>query len=162
MTRVTKGGGVGAVAVVLLFLQTISWTYGNTITVTRGLFSLEEETTTTMTNACNYTGVIHVAHPMSLRTTDKFFSTGQLQMTAMEILVDYLNADEVCGVQVQDENYAVVLQTLGDESSNEKVEEISVMTENVTEFFVGPYSSGLTGVQAPIVQENGHLLVAGE
>lgn len=131
----------------------------NTISIERGLgLGLGD-------NACNFKGEILVSHPMSVDVSNRFFSTGQLQLKAMEMLVDYLNKSgntESCGIEVGGENYSVKLQTLGDESDKGKVEEISMFTQNSTKFFVGPYSSGLTGVQAPIVQDIGNLLIAGK
>lgn len=110
---------------------------------------------------CNFDGELTISHPMSMNENDKFFSTGQLQLKAIEMIVDYVNVKR-CGVRLSGGHYSIKLKTYGDDSSNDKTEAIASFTKNETDFFVGPYSSGLTGKLAPIVQDNNNILIAGE
>jgi hypothetical protein len=61
---------------------------------------------------CNYEGVVSFSHPMSLSVEDKHFATGQLQLKAIEMMVDEINASPRCGVSVDGNNYGIVLTTV--------------------------------------------------
>ena len=122
-------------------------------TVTTGMSGLSPE--------CDFDGELSIAHPMSLNENDKFFSTGQLQLKAMEMIADYINVQR-CGVTLPSGQYSIKLKTYGDDSSKDKVEAIANFTKDDTDFFVGPYSSGLTGKLAPVVQDNNNVLIAGK
>ena len=49
-------------------------------------------------------GIISFSHPMSLKPSDKFFATGQLQLKAIEMMVDEINIGR-CGVLVDGKRY---------------------------------------------------------
>jgi len=110
---------------------------------------------------CNFTGEVIISHPMSMNEEDKFFSTGQLQMKAIEMMVDYVNIER-CGISLPSGAHSIKLRTYGDDSDKTKITAIANFTKDDTDFFVGPYSSGLTGNLASVVQENDNVLIAGE
>eukprot|EP00574_Skeletonema_japonicum_P006819 CAMPEP_0201718370 /NCGR_PEP_ID=MMETSP0593-20130828/3891_1 /ASSEMBLY_ACC=CAM_ASM_000672 /TAXON_ID=267983 /ORGANISM="Skeletonema japonicum, Strain CCMP2506" /LENGTH=894 /DNA_ID=CAMNT_0048208651 /DNA_START=50 /DNA_END=2734 /DNA_ORIENTATION=- len=103
-------------------------------------------------------GIISFSHPMSLKSTDKFFSTGHLQLSAIEMMIDEINTSPRCGVTVGGEKYGIHLTTFGDDSSKDKVAAIvqngmmplAESTEYVGSYWIGPYSSGLTGSMSPL------------
>jgi hypothetical protein len=71
---------------------------------------------------CTYDGgIISFSHPMSLKSTDKFFSTGQLQLSAIQMMIDEINTSPRCGVTVGGKKHGIHLTSLGDDSSNDKV-----------------------------------------
>ena len=134
---------------------------------------------------CSFDGYISLSHPMSLKSQDKFFATGQLQQRSIEMMVDEINANR-CGVGVGGRRYGLSLTTFGDDSSKAKVGAIvgngmvplatiseggdgvgldvsqAAETGNVAaSYWLGPYSSGLTGAMSPIANETGTVLVAG-
>ena len=118
---------------------------------------------------CTYDGgIISLSHPMSLKPSDKFFSTGQLQLAAIEMVIDEINTSPRCGVAVGGKKYGIHLTTFGDDSSKEKVEAIvqngmiplSESADYAASYWVGPYSSGLTGIMSPMANSTGSLLVA--
>lgn len=127
---------------------------------------LEEEL-----NECVYDGgIVSFSHPMSLKPSDKFFSTGQLQLSAIEMMVDEINTSPRCGVTVGGKKYGIQLTTFGDDSSSEKVTAIvnsgmvplaEDSSEYVASFWLGPYSSGLTGKMSPLANSSDAVLVAG-
>lgn len=123
---------------------------------------------------CNFdAGIIHFSHPMSLKSDDKFFSTGQLQLKAIEMMIDEINIKR-CGVLVDGKRYGIQLTTYGDDSSKEKVGAIlqngmkpSLTSHAITtqgeggSFWLGPYSSGLTGIMSPYANATNTILLAG-
>ena len=111
------------------------------------------------TDECTFDGgIISLSHPMSLKAADKFFSTGNLQLSAIEMMVDEINTSPRCGVTVGGKKHGIHLTTFGDDSSKDKVAAIvqngmiplAESTEYVGSFWVGPYSSGLTGSMSPL------------
>lgn len=64
---------------------------------------------------------------MSLKPSDKFFSTGQLQLKSIEMMVDEINTSPRCGVSAGGKQYGIALTTYGDDSSEDK---IKVIVEN--------------------------------
>lgn len=120
--------------------------------------------------ACDsFDGVVSFSHPMSLVPGDKFFSTGQLQLKSIEMMVDEINTQR-CGVRVAGKRYGIQLTTYGDDSSKDKV---GAIVENAmlpiagdaqsaaASFWLGPYSSGLTGIMSPHANRTNTVLVAG-
>lgn len=103
-------------------------------------------------------GIISFSHPMSLKSADTFFSIGSLQLSAIEMMIDEINTSPRCGVTVGGKKHGIHLTTFGDDSSNDKVAAIvqngmiplAESTEYVGSFWVGPYSSGLTGSMSPL------------
>ncbi|KAL7546238.1 hypothetical protein ACHAWF_009574 [Thalassiosira exigua] len=138
--------------------------------------------------ACRFAGAISLSHPMSMKAGDKFFPTGQLQQKSVEMMVDAVNLGR-CGVGIVGERYGLSLTTYGDDSSKDKVGAIArgalvpalrlpanetgetppAVGANVggdgdphaAHFWVGPYSSGLTGILSPYANDTGTVLVAG-
>mmetsp|Transcript_39373 Transcript_39373/g.84905 ORF Transcript_39373/g.84905 Transcript_39373/m.84905 type:complete len:936 (-) Transcript_39373:392-3199(-) len=116
----------------------------------------------------SFDGIISFAHPMSLMEGDKFFSTGQLQLKSIEMMVDEINSQR-CGVGVDGKRYGIELTTYGDDSSKDKVGAIvengMLPIRNSTSidasFWLGPYSSGLTGKISPHANATNTILVAG-
>lgn len=95
-------------------------------------------------------------------------------MRSMEMMIDVINSSpQICGVKVDDKQYGLSLTTYGDDSDNDKVISIlengmvpalSDSTENAAiaaNYWVGPYSSGLTGKMSPYANETNTILVAG-
>jgi len=135
---------------------------------------------------CTFDGYVSLSHPMSLKSRDKFFSTGQLQQRSIEMMVDEINANR-CGVGVDGRRYGLSLTTFGDDSSKAKVGAIvgngmvplSADAEDgdgvglgagpagggaedvAASYWLGPYSSGLTGAMSPAANETGTVMVAG-
>jgi len=113
---------------------------------------------------------------MSLVQGDKFFSTGQLQLKSIEMMVDAINTKR-CGVGVNGKRYGIELTTYGDDSSKDKVGAIvenamipirnNIGSNNTSRqtvdasFWLGPYSSGLTGKMSPHANATSTILVAG-
>lgn len=120
-------------------------------------------------DSCIYSGLINFAHPMSLKSSDKFFSTGQLQLKSIEMMVDEINTSPRCGVTVDGKQYGITLTTYGDDSSGDKVGAIvengmipaASMSDVNSTFWLGPYSSGLTGAMSSYANETNTILVAG-
>ena len=119
----------------------------------------ELEDGATVTDECTYDGgIISFSHPMSLKSSDKFFSTGNLQLSAIEMMIDEINTSTRCGVTVGGKKHGIHLTTFGDDSSTDKVSAIvkngmmplAESTEYVGSYWVGPYSSGLTGSMSPL------------
>lgn len=112
---------------------------------------------------CTFDGAsITLSHPMSLKPSDQFFSIGQLQLKSIELMVDAINTVR-CGVHVNGTNHALELSTYGDDSSKEKVDAIlqHMSYDDISNFWLGPYSSGLTGVMSPYATETNTVLIAG-
>lgn len=118
---------------------------------------------------CAYDGVISFSHPMSLKPGDNYFSLGQLQLKAMELMVEEINISPRCGVLVDGKRYGILMTTYGDDSSKQKVEAIvlngmipaaSVGDVNTT-FWLAPYSSGLTGMMSKHANDTNTVLIAG-
>ena len=118
----------------------------------------------------SFDGILSFSHPMSLVPGDKFFSTGQLQQKSIEMMVDEINTKR-CGAGVAGKRYGIELSTYGDDSSKDKV---GAIVENAmvpindesqsrveASFWLGPYSSGLTGVMSPRANATNTVLVAG-
>ena len=111
---------------------------------------------------CNYSGgTLTLSHPMSLKPRDKFFSTGQLQLRAIEMILDAINSSPRCGVSVGGERHSLMLRTYGDDSSGAKVAAITKNSVGTVDYFLGPYSSGLTGKMSPIANDTNTILLAG-
>lgn len=106
---------------------------------------------------------------MSLNPSDKFFATGQLQLKSIEMMVDEINTSPRCGVTVDGKQYGITLTTYGDDSSGDKVGAIvengmipaAAVSDANTTFWLGPYSSGLTGAMSPYANETKTIMVAG-
>ncbi len=121
------------------------------------------------TDDCTFDGIISLSHPMSLKSADKFFSTGHLQLSAIEMMIDEINTSPRCGVTVGGKKYGIHLTTFGDDSSKDKVAAIvqngmmplAESTEFVGSYWIGPYSSGLTGSMSPLANSTDTILVAG-
>jgi len=113
-----------------------------------------------LTPVCTFVDEITISHPMSMHESDKFFKTGQLQMKAIQMMTDYVNVQR-CGVELPDGRHSLKLRTYGDDSDKVKVEAIANHTVSDTDFFVGPYSSGLTEPLGSVAQENSKVLIAG-
>jgi len=125
-------------------------------------FDVSSETSdlnTTATKSCKFNGTVTFSHPISLRETDRFFSTGQLLFTGMKMVVDYINAFR-CGIHIGENNYSISLITYGDESSESKTREVGNIIVKNSDVFLAGYSSKLTGQLAPIAEEYEKILVA--
>ncbi|KAL7543364.1 hypothetical protein ACHAXR_013073 [Thalassiosira sp. AJA248-18] len=122
---------------------------------------------------CSYDGTISFSHPMSLKPGDQYFSLGQLQLNAMELMVEEINISPRCGVMVDGKRYGISMTTYGDDSSKQKVQAIvengmlpaaaaatSAGDINTT-FWLAPYSSGLTGIMSPYANDTNTVLIAG-
>ena len=57
-------------------------------------------------------GIVNFLHPMSLKPSDKFFKTGQLQLRSIEMMVDEINTSPRCGILVGGKNYGIQLTTV--------------------------------------------------
>ncbi|KAL7545747.1 hypothetical protein ACHAWF_009103, partial [Thalassiosira exigua] len=118
---------------------------------------------------CAYDGIISFSHPMSLKPGDRYFSLGQLQLEAMEIVVEEINVSPRCGVLVDGKRYGISMTTYGDDSSKAKVSAIvehgmipaADAKEINTTFWLAPYSSGLTGMMSAFANETNTVLIAG-
>lgn len=112
---------------------------------------------------CNFTGEVVFSHPMDIALGDKFFETAQIQLGAIELVIDTINTVR-CGLRLDGKNVSIDLHTYGDEASKTKVTEITqrILNNNLTnQYFLGPYSSGLTGEQAILTHDAGKVLLAG-
>ncbi len=73
-------------------------------------------------------------------------------------MIDEINTSPRCGVTVGGKKHGIHLTSFGDDSSNDKVTAIvqngmtplAESAEYVGSFWVGPYSSGLTGIMSPL------------
>lgn len=122
------------------------------------------------TDDCTFDGgIISFSHPMSLKSADKFFATGHLQLSAIEMMIDEINTSPRCGVTVGGKKHGIHLTTYGDDSSKDKVTAIvqngmmplAESTEYVGSYWIGPYSSGLTGSMSLLANSTDTVLVAG-
>mmetsp|Transcript_1221 Transcript_1221/g.1958 ORF Transcript_1221/g.1958 Transcript_1221/m.1958 type:complete len:351 (-) Transcript_1221:631-1683(-) len=105
---------------------------------------------------------IVIAQPAPLNSSDRFFSIGQNQLRAVEMMVDYINQWPRCGVQVGRERYSITLLTFGDSSDMKQMENLAQHSSFLdSDFFLGPYSSILTQVLAEAAQNNSKLLLSG-
>jgi len=142
--------------------------------------------------SCQFDGIVSFSHPMSLKPSDKFFSTGQLQLRSIQMMVDEINTSPRCGILVGGNRYGIELTTVsshliflnlmhitshftyavqfGDDSSSDKAAAIvqngMIPRANNSDiisasFWLGPYSSGLTGSMSPFANETNTILVAG-
>lgn len=112
---------------------------------------------------CNFAGEVVFSHPMDIALGDKFFETAQIQLGAIELVIDTINTDR-CGLRLDGKNISIDLHTYGDEASGAKVAEITqqILDDNLTnQFFLGPYSSGLTKEQAILTNISDKVLLAG-
>ena len=57
-------------------------------------------------------GIVNFLHPMSLKPSDRFFATGQLQLRSIEMMVDEINTSPRCGILVGGKNYGIQLTTV--------------------------------------------------
>uniref|UniRef100_A0A7S2KNJ2 G-protein coupled receptors family 3 profile domain-containing protein n=1 Tax=Leptocylindrus danicus TaxID=163516 RepID=A0A7S2KNJ2_9STRA len=116
-------------------------------------------------NGCDWTKnspTIVIAQPVPLNSTDRFFSIGQNQLRAVEMMVDHINQWPRCGVQVGPERYSITLRTFGDSSDTKQMENLVQHSSFLdSDFFLGPYSSDLTKVLAEAAQNNSKLLLSG-
>lgn len=111
--------------------------------------------------ACNYDGgKLVFAHPMSLRTTDKHFDVCRISQHGYVLMLDKINAPPRCGLRVRGENYALELRTYGDDNDPAKAEAVSRAAAPAADFFLSPYSSGLTEGASKVAHENGKVMVA--
>ena len=119
-------------------------------------------TTSSSTSSCNFDGMIVFSQPLSLHEDDGKYPVAHLQQVAYEMTIDRINSPYRCGVVVDGKRYGVALATYGDNSSNEMVESIaqSLTSTNNTGFLLGPYSSGLTKMMSPLVNDAKRLFVS--
>jgi len=119
-------------------------------------------TTSSSASACNFDGMIVFSQPLSLHEDDGKYPVAHLQQVAYEMTIDRINSPYRCGVVVDGKRYGVALATYGDNSSKEMVESIaqSLTSTNNTGFLLGPYSSGLTKMMSPLVNDAKRLFVA--
>jgi len=62
--------------------------------------------------SCQFDGIVSFSHPMSLKPSDKFFSTGQLQLRSIEMFIDEINTSPRCGILVGGNRYGIELTTV--------------------------------------------------
>jgi len=62
--------------------------------------------------SCQFDGIVSFSHPMSLKPSDKFFSTGQLQLRSIEMMTDEINTSPRCGILVGGKRYGIELTTV--------------------------------------------------
>lgn len=62
--------------------------------------------------SCQFDGIVSFSHPMSLKSNDKFFSTGQLQLYSIEMMIDEINTSPRCGILVGGSRYGIELTTV--------------------------------------------------
>ena len=62
--------------------------------------------------SCQFDGIVSFSHPMSLKPSDKFFSTGQLQLCSIEMMIDEINTSSRCGILVGGKRYGIELTTV--------------------------------------------------
>jgi ABC-type branched-subunit amino acid transport system substrate-binding protein len=85
-----------------------------------------------------------------------------MQLEAVWLLVDYINSKR-CGVHLPDGNASLVVRAYADNSSKDKVNEITtaLLAQNDTDFFLGPYSSSLVMIQANLTDSKRKVLISG-
>jgi len=117
---------------------------------------------------CNFSGVLTLSHPISLEPRWQYFLYSRDILKAMEITLDFINTER-CGINLPNgDNMKIELITYDDKSDKETVRSIieNTLLDNSASFptpdyYLGPYSSGLTGIQAPLTQQAGKLTIAG-
>lgn len=124
-----------------------------------GFFAYEESDA--VPPSCNYSGNIHLGHPMSVGLTDKYYVLGSQMLKAAHLSLNAINLWPRCGVHLDDGNYSVSLTTYGDNSDKNTTRVIgnTILDDNRTDFLLAGYSSSLTGFLAPVAQEHRTVLV---
>lgn len=91
-------------------------------------------------------GELVFSHPMDLHPTDKFFRICNLFQKGYELMIDYINSAPRCGLKVGGKRYGLVLRSYGEDGSKWKAKAIAQAVVNQTDFFLAPYTSGISGV----------------
>ena len=61
-------------------------------------------------------------------------------------MIDYINSAPRCGLKVGGKNYGLVLRSYGEDGSKWKAKAIAQAVVDQTDFFLAPYTSGISGV----------------
>jgi ABC-type branched-subunit amino acid transport system substrate-binding protein len=120
------------------------------------------------TSPCtNYTSSstnIRLSHPTDLQQDDTYFGIARDQLIAAHLVIDYVNLER-CGINIDNGagtgNAMISLDSFGDNSNTKTVELITTSLLENTDFFLGPYASGLTAPQSRITNEAKKILLAG-
>ena len=93
-------------------------------------------------------GELVLSHPMDLHPDDKFFTICNLFQKGYELMVDYINSAPRCGLSVGGKRHGLVLRSYGEDGSKFKARAIAEAVVNQTDFFLAPYTSGISGVSS--------------
>jgi branched-chain amino acid transport system substrate-binding protein len=105
-------------------------------------------------------GKLILSHPMDLHPNDRFFTICHFFQKGYELTIDALNAYPHCGVKVGGRNYGLVLHSYGEGSSAVKAAAIARAVEPTTDFFLAPYTSGITEGIAQVANDSNKIMVA--
>ncbi len=120
-------------------------------------------------STCNFIDrTLTLAHTIGLQPGANHFSSSSDVLNGMELMLDYVNTKR-CGLNLANgDKVKIELVSYDDEGDPDKVKSIientlfqNTMALSTPDYYLGPYSSGLTGVQAAITQEAGKLTIAG-
>jgi len=108
---------------------------------------LDPSNITEESRPCNFDGgELVFSHPMDLHPEDKFFTICNLFQKGYELMIDYINSAPRCGLKVGGKNYGLVLRSYGEDGSKWKAKAIAQAVVDQTDFFLAPYTSGISGV----------------
>mmetsp|Transcript_2644 Transcript_2644/g.5503 ORF Transcript_2644/g.5503 Transcript_2644/m.5503 type:complete len:780 (+) Transcript_2644:240-2579(+) len=151
------------VAIVLSFLGNSRGqdTAKGVVTIQRGIDTDILLDNITGAKTCDFTGTITLGGPFSLEKEDKFSTIGSKQLVSFQLMVDFINRFR-CGVNLNGQQYAIVLKTFDDQSSGEWTAAIArqIVSNNMADILLGGYSSGLTEHVAKVANETDRLLMA--
>ena len=116
-------------------------------------------TTFNLNHNCSFNGTIRIGAPNTLSTQGRFYGIARQVLLAFQMVVDKVNQE--CGLRVGNLNYKVELLAIDDESSPTQVQEAAELLVNISDFLLGPISSGLTGPVASVAEQAQKLLIAG-
>ncbi|KAL7549862.1 hypothetical protein ACHAWF_016594 [Thalassiosira exigua] len=110
---------------------------------------------------CNYDGgMLTLSHPHDLNPTDRHFGICNLFLRAYEMAVDRINSYPRCGLSAGGKRYGLRLRSYGIESNPHKSLAASKVMEPATDFFLGPYTSGLTDKVSQVAHDANKVMIA--
>lgn len=105
-------------------------------------------------------GEIVLSHPMDLHPDDKFFTICNLFQKGYELTVDEINAAPRCGLSVGGRRRGLVLRSYGEDGSKFKARAIAESVVNSTDFFLAPYTSGISGQVSEVAHDANKIMIA--
>lgn len=120
-------------------------------------------------STCNFIDrTLTLAHTIGLQPGANYFGSSSDVLNGIELILDYVNTKR-CGLNLANgDKVKIELVSYDDEGDPDKVKSIieNTLHQNTIalptpDYYLGPYSSGLTGEQAKLTQEARKLTIAG-